>query len=219
MTDSKAGAFTLPAEPSNAPARKTKKAHIFKRDPLEWYVEPEDCTAALLTVERFVGSVLDPACGQGNIVRTLRDKHVEAFGSDIKRRVPEDTEWFLGEVDFLTLPPSCVQQSNIITNPPFFRGVGTEAFIRASLKAASHKVAVYTDLKFLAGAKRAGGLYAEHTPHRVWLLTPRPSCPPGEYLLAGNKAGGGTADWVWIVWDLAAPPVSHPTFGWLRRAK
>lgn len=218
MTDSKAGAFALPAEPTAESARQ-KKAHTFKRDPLDWYVEPQDCTAALLTVERFVGSVLDPACGQGNIVRSLRDAGVEAFGSDIRRRVPEDTEWFIGEADFLKVPHTAVHQASIVTNPPFYKGAGTEAFIRASLKAARHKVAIFTDLKFLGGDKRAATLYAEHTPHRVWLLTPRPSCPPGEYLLAGNKAGGGTADWVWVVWDLTAPPVSRPTFGWLRRAK
>lgn len=63
----------------------------------------------------------------------------------------------------------------------------------------------------------AAGLYAECPPRRIYILTPRPSCPPGEYLLNGGKAGGGTADWCWLVWDLQSPHTGT-TFHWLRRA-
>jgi hypothetical protein len=33
----------------------------------------------------------------------------------------------------------------------------------------------------------------------VWLLTPRPSMPPGAWIAAGNKPGGGTQDFCWLV--------------------
>ena len=31
---------------------------------------------------------------------------------------------------------------------------------------------------------------------RVWLLTPRPIMPPGSWIAAGNKPGGGTQDFL-----------------------
>lgn len=63
---------------------------------------------------------------------------------------------------------------------------------------------------------RAAGLFAELPPSRVWVVTPRVSCPPGSYLAAGNKAGNGSSDWCWLVWDLRRP-TARPEFGWLRR--
>ena len=35
--------------------------------------------------------------------------------------------------------------------------------------------------------------WLEHLPlETVWLLTPRPSIPPGSYIAAGHKPGGGS---------------------------
>ena len=36
---------------------------------------------------------------------------------------------------------------------------------------------------------------------RVWLLTPRPSMPPGHVIAAGQKAGGGKVDFCWLVFE------------------
>jgi hypothetical protein len=196
-------------------AAQPKLAHLWERDEHDWYVEESRATRALLTVERFVGTVLDPACGRGNIVEALIAAGYRAHGSDIVRRTGEP--WFLGRRDFLEDGAVSITD-NIATNPPFFRAKGTEAFIRRALALAKGKVAVFTDIKFLAGDGRATGLYAEHPPTRVWSLSPRISCPPGSYLEAGNKAGGGTADWVWLVWDCTAPS-TRTEFGWLRAPK
>jgi SAM-dependent methyltransferase len=192
-----------------------KQAHVWARDPHDWYVEPESATDALCTVERFVGGILDPACGGGNIVRALRRAgYDEAFGSDIKRRVADDQDWFLGVQDFCAA--HWVQEPNIVMNPPFFRARGAESFIRKALDVARGKVCAFVDIRFLAGDDRAAGLYAEHPPHRVWIITPRVSCPPGAYLEAGGKAGNGSSDWCWLVWDKTARPTGTQ-IGWLRR--
>ncbi|ORE90661.1 hypothetical protein ATO13_22116 [Stappia sp. 22II-S9-Z10] len=195
-----------------------KKAHVFERDPLDWYVEEPRATEALLKVERFVGRIIDPCCGQGNIVIAMRGAGYEAFGSDVVTRV-EWTPWFIGEADWLGegAPATGGAFPNIVMNPPFFRGNGTQAFIRRALSIATGKVAAFVDIKFLASAKRANGLFAERPPHRIWIVTPRVSCPPGAYLAAGNKAGGGSADWCWMVWDMTAPPAAAPALGWLRK--
>lgn len=200
-----------------------KAARIFERDQHDWFVEPVEATAGLLRVERFVGPIWDPACGGGNVLRACATAGLQVAGSDIVQRVPDDlSHLFAGPFDFLTaeanppnLPFPAWHATNIVVNPPFFRARGTEAFIRKALSIARGKVAVFADVKFLASQRRANGLFAEHCPHRVWTLAKRPSCPPGAYLAAGNEAGGGTADWGWLVWDLTAPPTRTYQGGWI----
>ena len=191
---------------------KARNAQIFERDALDWYQEPARVTTQLLTVESFGSGVHDPCCGAGTIVRTLRDSGVEATGSDITRRCAVARAWWRGERDFLS---DLTPRSSICMNPPYFSGKGTEAFIRRALTVASDKVCVFVDRRFLTGNARAAGLYAEFPPTRVWEITPRPSCPPGEWLAAGNVPGGGTADYCWLVWNLAEP-TGRTELGWLR---
>lgn len=190
---------------------KAKDAHVWKRDELDWYQEPRRVTDQLLAVERFVGPVFDPCCGAGSMVHALLDAGYEAWGSDVRLRVPADTPWWRGERDFLA---ERYDYANICCNPPYFGGKGTEAFIRRALEVAEGKVAVFVDRRFLTGQGRAMGLFREHPPTRIWEITPRPSCPPGEYLEAGNKAGGGTSDYAWLVFDQTAP-AGLTRLGWL----
>jgi hypothetical protein len=192
-----------------------KDAHVWDRGEHDWYVEPTVATAALLTVERFPGLILDPCCGGGNIVKTCLQHGYKAIGTDIVRRT--DEPWFHGERPFEDLPDHAIP--NIISNPPFYGAKGTEAFIRRGVKAATAKLAVFVDIRFLGGNGRTTGLYAEMPPNRVWIITPRVSCPPGTYLAAGNKAGNGSSDWAWMVWDLTSPPPRASELRWLDRSK
>lgn len=205
-----AGAETIGAQETCA-----KKAHIFRRYQLDWYVDPRAASEALFHVERFVGRVWDPCCGGGNIVASAIAAGYEAVGTDVVTRAPARAQrWFRGEADFLAWsdPPLA---PNIVFNPPFFKGKGAEACIRKALAISTGKVAAFVDLKFLSGGARARGIYSEFPPHRVWVLAPRVSCPPGEYLAAGGKASGGTADWTWLVWDRTAPPPAQAHLSWL----
>lgn len=195
-----------------------KKSRVWARDSLDWYVEPRAATDALLRVERFNGAVFDPCCGVGNIVEACLDSGKLAFGSDIVRRVPVDTPWFTREADFLAGGVDDQPCPNIVMNPPFFRAKGAEAFIRKALSIATGKVCAFVDIRFIAGSERANGIFAELPPHRIWIVTPRVSCPPGAYLAAGNKAGNGSSDWCWLVWSMTEPPAQNPQLGWLRKA-
>lgn len=195
---------------------------VYKRSDLDWYVESEECTDALCTVERFTGSIWDPACGQGNAVRALLRAGHLAVGTDVVKRGLGFCEGWRGEHDFLTgepAPHACFSTpANFVMNPPFFRAVGAEAFARKALSIAKGKVAVFSDVRFLLGGKRAVGFYAEHRPARVWLLSPRPSCPPGDFLLEGGKAEGGSQDWCWIVWDTTVT-ATETKIDWLSMRK
>lgn len=189
------------------------KARVFDRAQHDWYVEEARASAGLFKAERFVGGVHDPACGRGNIVRSALAAGLRATGTDIVARVGADEKWFSGTVNFLTV--GAIWAANIVMNPPFLKARGTEAFVRKALDLARAKVAVFAPIGFLAGDKRSSGLFAEHPPSRVYSISPRISCPPGEYLLAGGAAKGGTEEWIWLVWDRTAPHAAT-TFHWLR---
>lgn len=191
-----------------------KNAHVWMRDELDWYVEERFASRALFSVEGFCGPVWDPACGLGNIIQEAEFAGHETIATDIKKRV--NLRNWMREFDFLKMDDALAP--NIVTNPPFFRAKGTEAFARKALSLATHKLAIFASLPFLASQRRANGLYAEFPPARVWVLAERPSCPPGEMICAGHKPKGGTEDWCWLVWDKTAP-VGETRLGWLRRAK
>ncbi len=191
-----------------------KAAHVWERDPNDWYIEPERATVQLLRRETFTGWTHDSCCGQGNIVRTLIAAGVTATGSDLVQRV--DAPWHMGTADFLDGPMGCFGADNCVMNPPFYRAIGAERAIRRALECVPGKVAVFVDARFLQGTARARGLWNDYPPSRIWTILPRLSCPPGTYLQAGGKAANGSSDWVWLVWDRARPVAGHaPAFGWI----
>lgn len=186
------------------------EAHAFARDADDWYVEPEDCTLALARVEPFVGRIRDPACGGGNVVKALTAfGYGQVSGSDLVDRVHDLPTWsFFGTSDFLTAEIYPVD--NLVFNPPFGRkGDLAEAFCRRALQAARRKVCAFLPLDFLAADDRWPRFLNEHPFSRFWVLTPRPSCLPGNLLLRGVKAEGGRKNFGWMVWDKADPNPSR----------
>jgi hypothetical protein len=192
--------------------KRQRNSHIWDRGNLDWYIEPERVTHQLCAAEKFVGRIFDPCCGKGNIVKSLISEGYEATGSDLVDRAGSP-EWFVGISDFLEDETGA--HDNIVMNPPFFKGKGTEGFIRKALSVTRGKVCAFTEVRFLGSAGRANGLYAEFPPARIYYLTPRPSCPPGEFLEAGGKATGGTPDFCWLVFDNSVEN-KETKFSWLR---
>lgn len=194
-----------------------KAAHLWERDPHDWYVEPTRATAQLLSRETFPGWTHDPCCGQGNIVTTLAAAGLVATGSDLVQRVV--APWHMGLADFLDpAGPGLYGADNCVFNPPFYRAVGMEACIRRALELAPGYVAAFCDARFLQGSARAKGLWQDHPPSRIWTITPRLSCPPGTFLQNGGKAGNGSSDWLWLVWDprgMRDAPGATVEYGWL----
>ena len=191
------------------------KAHIWGRSDDEWYVEPVFVSDALFAVEKFDGGIWDPACGQGNILlAAIAAGHKDILGSDtVQRGRISKRLWTIK--DFLNCRRLLFP--NIVTNPPFGRAILAEKFIRHAISLKPQKLAVFVDSRFLFGMARSAGLFSEFPPARVWLITPRPSCPPGVYLEAGNKAGGGTADYCWLIWE-SERVLSSTWMKWLKCA-
>jgi len=182
---------------------KPLNARIFAREQSDHYVEPTWTSARLFQVEKFEGSIVDPACGWGTIVIEARRAGYNAAGSDIVDRGFDSTRT---PSDFLA---STTVFDNIVTNPPF--DIAPQ-FITHAVKHTRRKVAAIFLVRRLPAASWLRALPLA----RVLLLTPRPSMPPSSHIQAGGKVGGGTQDFCWLVID--HDHQGEPSIGWLRRA-
>jgi hypothetical protein len=184
-------------------AIKKLDAHVWEREENEHYVEPSWCSARLFEEEEFKGGVWDPCCGFGRIVESALKAGVsDVLGSDIASRG-------CGIIrDFLTCK---VGAPNIVCNPPFNIA---DKFARHALSLPStRKVAMVFPTARLNAAH-----WLKNTPlRRVWLMTQRPSMPPGHVIARGEKPGGGKMDYCWLVWEWSIESATE--LRWLRRDK
>ncbi len=176
------------------------KAQIWNRADDEWYIEPHWCSERLFAEEKFIGGIYDPACGIGRVVIAALAAGLKAYGSDLI-----DRGWDSTPQDFLEHEG---KHDNIVCNPPFDQA---PMFAGHALCLARRKVAMIFPTARLNAAH-----WLEDTPLvRVWLMTPRPSMPPGRLILAGHKPGGGKTDFCWLVFEQGFE--GHPETRWLHR--
>lgn len=178
------------------PHVREKNAHLWERDEHDWYVEPNECSAALFLLEGFSGVVWDPACGLGRIVEEAHKANLEAFGSDIVSRA----QLCSFEADFLnTLPDRAF--SNIVMNPPF--GLA-ERFVKRAIEITPKggKVAALLPLVWVSGFSTKRDWLPASPLKTLFPISPRPSMPPGRVIQSGIRPGNGTKDFAWLVWQV-----------------
>jgi hypothetical protein len=178
-----------------------RRSHIFTRDDHDFYVEPAWCSERLFAVEPFAGPIWDPAAGSGTIPRAARTAGLSYFASDIADRGCGPRQDFL----FASAP---AEAFNVVTNPPF--GLA-RAFVERALTLGAVKTAIIFPTARLHAARWLKPLPLA----KIYLLTPRPSMPPGEVIARGEKPGGGKTDFCWLVFDRAHS--GPPTMWWLHR--
>lgn len=179
-------------------------AHAFQRDRHEHYVEPHWCDDRLFAIETFETSVWDPACGFGRIPEAANRAGLIGLGTDVVNR-----GWHGQRTQFDFLQSVAPLSENIVCNPPFnIAG----AFIRHAVEMEGvKKVAMIFPTARLNAAK-----WIEELPlARVWLMTPRPSMPPGHMIAGGEKPSGGKVDFCWIIFTKGR--VGPADIRWLRR--
>lgn len=194
------------------------------RHPWDWYVDEQWVTQVLLErigVDHDV-TYLDPAAGMMNIPRALRAAGVcKAYGTDLFER--SDDPGFLGVHDFLGDQYHMLEAEprlSIFMNAPYscqggklVRGLA-EKFVRRALAIATDEVAALLPLKWLASEGRCR-LFTEHMPTAIFILSERPSMPPGDAIerLGDAAFNRGKVDYMWVVWDKRSPVLNHaPTF-------
>lgn len=183
-------------------AVKKLDSHIWERETGEHYVEPSWCSRRLFEVEDFDGEVWDPCCGFGTITLNAHSQCDTSWASDIVERKPGVCDEVM---DFLQAKRPT---NNIVCNPPFNIA---SLFALHALKYADGKVAMVFPVARLNAAHWLKG-----TPlRRVWLMTPRPSMPPGHVIARGEKPGGGKMDFCWLLWERGYEGASE--LKWLRR--
>lgn len=155
----------------------------------DFYPTPEWATHALIDNEKFEGTIWEPACGDGTMVRVLRNTGRPIEASDLFDRG-------YGEVgiDFLK---SSRAVENIVTNPPYN---SAEGFVEAGLRQATRKVCLLLRLAFLEGANRQRTIFSKTPPARVWAFSERITFYPA----GAVQKGSGTTAYAWFVWDKQA---------------
>jgi hypothetical protein len=185
--------------------RRPLAAHAWAREEYGFYVEPEWCSQRLFEVEEFAGAVWDPSCGTGRIAEAARLAGYTTRATDLNDR---GYQHFDGCLDFLRCDQP--RAKNVVCNPPFDK---CEQFVHRALALTkgNGKVAVI----WLCRRLNAAHWLTDLPLARVYLLTPRPSMPPGHVIAAGEKPGGGRQDFCWLV--LSHKHKGRPELHWLYR--
>ena len=189
---------------------KRRRSHIFEKERDGHYVEPAWVSRRLFEVEKFGMTIHDPACGWGTILKEAGKVGYLVLGTDIVNRRRYRYPGNFYRYDFMKWNASWIERggrTSIVSNPPFDL---VREFCEHAVSLAN-KVAMICLVRRLNAAR-----WLQELPlRRVWLLTPRPSMPPGAWIRAGNKPGGGTQDFCWLVFERGY--VGKPEIGWLHR--
>jgi hypothetical protein len=195
-----------------------RRSHIFPKDKDGWYCEPSWVSRRLFEVEDFPDPIYDPACGWGTILKAAEAAGYRIVGSDIVDRQRHGLGEDFHKRDFLTWRGRV--SGSTVTNPPFDY---VQEFGEHALDLGATKVAMIMLVRRLNAAHWLRKLPLE----RIWLLTPRPSMPPGSHILRVErgeidertgkpcKIGGDKQDFCWLVFR--GGYVGNPTISWLHR--
>jgi hypothetical protein len=179
---------TVGSDGKYRPKRVFQNPHELRR-PHDFYPTPPHATQALLDRERFTGLILEPACGDGAVVRVLRRHGYDVEAADL-----------LDGQDFLTRTEAV---SNVITNPPYRHSLD---FILHAKKVATRKIAMLLPVEFLHGGTRYDLFQDRRFPLKfVYVFASR--------LRFGSETHA-TVGHAWYVWDRRHK--GEPVIRWVR---
>ena len=201
----------------------------FERRPKDGYFTQSWVTRALLSaleserLLRRVTTVWEPACGRGDMVRSLReDGHLSVIPSDID--LSSFREGMGIQKDFLQatrLPGELRElpreQRAIITNPPYHRVPGTrnymtDLFVRQALGMDVDLVAMLMRTTWKCGSRRRSFFEQNHLGmgfHMEVVLVDRPRWDDWENVPKPDKTP--RHDYSWFVWARGS---DRPTMLW-----
>lgn len=158
------------------------------RHPADYYPTPACATKALLAQEEFGKTVLEPACGAGDISCVLKDGGYLVSSTDLY-----DYGYGAPGYDFLAY--NGLKYDSVITNPPFKLA---HEFVNKALEYSNQKVAMFLRLSWLEGQKRKR--LFESTPlARVYVMSRRVPMQRGRLATSEDKTG--VIAFAWFVWQ------------------
>lgn len=159
--------------------------NLGQRKKSDFYETPYSMTWQLLEKETFDKSkkILEPSCGDGAIVKVLRDAGYDVVGKDLS----------LGQ-DFLKEEE---KYETIITNPPF--SLALEFVLKA--KELCNKFIFLLPASYLHGKERYDKIYTDtkFPLSKVYIFTRYPLL--GEALRNDGKYNTGMMVYAWYIWD------------------
>lgn len=160
------------------------------REKNDYYATDPRAMRELLKYETFNKNIWEPACGEGNLSKVLKEHGHNVYSTDlIDRGYQDETMDFLGTDNKWF--------GDIITNPPFKY---TTEFILKSLESVDMgaKVAMFLKINYLSGKKRYKEIYSKCPPYRIYVFAGRIACSKN------NEPDGfkhGAMDYVWMIWE------------------
>ena len=158
----------------------------------EFYPTPPEATRALLSAERFDGSIWEPACGTGWISRELIAAGYEVVSTDL-------VDYGYGEPGRDFLAERKPRAKHIVTNPPYGRGLA-DAFVKHALELTAETggtVAMLVNLLSLCHPLRHD-FYVGHPPAVIYALDECICWPYGDPSQATTSIA--KQRYCWLVW-------------------
>ncbi len=194
--------------PSPAPFGPHNRLHPH-RAPFEFYPTPPEGTRALLSVERFDGSIWEPACGDGAIARELVGAGYDVVATDIA-----DHGYGAWGIDFFQ--EHHPRAKHIVTNPPYGRGLA-DRFIGHAMKltrATGGSVAMLLNLASLCHPNRHAK-FLNTPPAAIYGLDELVCWPSGDPRTATRSTLSHR--YCWVIWKHGH--TGRPSFWWLATAE
>jgi len=158
---------------------------------LDFYATPPPAVEALLEVEKFSQTILEPAVGMGHIAKVLEEHGYSIIGRDIKDYGYKETR----VKDFLSSDK--IIPWDIVTNPPYELA---DEFIKKAmdLLKPGRKMAMFLKVMFIQSKQRKA-LFEIYPPKVMYVICSR---------VRGGKNGefpegyyGGAVQYCWLVWE------------------
>jgi hypothetical protein len=170
------------------------------REENDFYPTPPEVMEALLTHERFVGTILEPSCGEGDISIVFLNKGKQVHSNDLIER-----NFGMGCTDFLEYEGRTYE--NIITNPPYKHSM---KFIIKAKEFATRKIAMLLPLTFLESQQRYDMFQdKEFALKAVYSFSERITL----YKPGSDTKGSGKVAYAWFVWD--KEHIGSPVIKWI----
>jgi hypothetical protein len=175
-------------------ARSIMASRIKAAGSRDFYPTPPWATRALIERVlrhlgvRKLGTVWEPACGEGHMAEVLREYTDRVCATDIH-------DYGYGDECFDFLSTLWFPEYDwIITNPPF--GDSTEKFVLRALENADVGVAMFVRLQWLEGIGRYSRIFRDHPPTLIAFFTERVNLCKGRW----NPNGSTATAYIWLVW-------------------
>jgi len=174
--------------------------NLGQRKKSDFYETPYSLTYQLLKVEEFMSPVLEPAAGNGAIVKVLEKAGYQVVSYD--KYQGEDRKDFLKERK---------RYASIVTNPPYSQSF---EFIQMAKKT-SYKFAFLLPLSYLHGQERYQNIYQDldFPLTKVYVFTRYPMLT--DKLRKDGKYRTGMMVYAWFVWERVDMYPREPIIRWL----